>query len=225
MDNLTTIARKAMIEHGLQPDFSPEAQRQAESSSHARPKTPAIRDLRALLWSSIDNDDTRDLDQLVVAEPLDDAAVKIMVAVADVDALVAHRSAIDDHARGNTTSVYTAAKIFPMLPEKLSTDLTSLREGQERFAVVIEITIDAKGQISAADVYRALVLNRAKLAYDGVAAWLDGNAPPPPPLSSVAGLDQQLRLQDQAAQALRRVRYERGALNFETVQAKPVFND
>jgi exoribonuclease-2 len=122
MDNLTTIARKAMIEHGLQPDFSPEAQRQAESSSHARPKTPAIRDLRALLWSSIDNDDTRDLDQLVVAEPLDDAAVKIMVAVADVDALVAHRSAIDDHARGNTTSVYTAAKIFPMLPEKLSTD-------------------------------------------------------------------------------------------------------
>ncbi len=112
-----------------------------------------------------------------------------------------------------------------MLPEKLSTDLTSLREGQERLAVVIEMTIDAKGQISASDVYRALVLNRAKLTYDGVAAWLDGNAPPPTSLSSVAGLDRQLRLQDQAAQALRRVRYERGALNFETVQAKPVFND
>ena len=148
-----------------------------------------------------------------------------MVAVADVDALVALGSAIDDHARSNTTSVYTAARVFPMLPEKLSTDLTSLREGQERLAVVIEMTVDAKGQISASDVYRALVLNRAKLTYDAVAAWLDGNAPAPASLSSVAGLDRQLRIQDQAAQTLRRVRYERGALNFETVQARPVFND
>lgn len=226
MDNLTAIARQAMIEHGLLPDFSPEAQRQASSSSQANSTTrPAIRDLRALLWSSIDNDDTRDLDQLVVAGPLADGVVKIMVAVADVDALVALDSAIDDHARRNTTSVYTAAKIFPMLPENLSTDLTSLREGQERLAVVIEMTVDAKGQISASDVYRALVLNRAKLTYDAVAAWLDGNAPPPASLSAVAGLDQQLRQQDQAAQALRRVRYEHGALNFETVQTKPVFND
>lgn len=226
MDNLNAIARRAMIEHGLQPDFSPEAQRQADSLPQGNSKArPAIRDLRALLWSSIDNDDTRDLDQLAVAEPLTGGVVKILVAVADVDALVAPGSAIDDHARSNTTSVYTAARIFPMLPEKLSTDLTSLREGQERFAVVIEMTVDAKGQISASDVYRALVLNRAKLAYDSVAAWLDGNGPPPSPLSAVAGLDQQLRVQDQAAQALRRVRYERGALNFETVQARPVFND
>src|SRR5678816_1448698 len=132
MDNLNAIARQAMIDHGLQPDFSPEAQRQAESLSTADSKTlPAIRDLRKLLWSSIDNDDTRDLDQLAVAEPLAGGAIKIMVAVADVDALVSPGSAIDDHARSNTTSVYTAAKIFPMLPEKLSTDLTSLREGQE----------------------------------------------------------------------------------------------
>src|SRR5688572_21417341 len=226
MNNLTTIARNAMIEHGLQPDFSPEAQRQAESTSQPGSNTdPEIRDLRALLWSSIDNDDTRDLDQLVVAEPLANEAVKIMVAVADVDALVAPGSAIDDHARSNTTSVYTAAQTFPMLPEKLSTDLTSLRQGQERLAVVIEMTVDAQGQIKASDVYRALVLNHAKLAYDSVAAWLDGNAPPPKSLASVAGLDRQLRLQDQAAQSLRRVRYERGALNFETVQAKPVFND
>ena len=141
MDNLTAIARHAMIEHGLLPDFSPEAQRQADSVSQANAKAhPAIRDLRALLWSSIDNDDTRDLDQLVVAEPLAGGVVKIMVAVADVDALVARGSAIDNHARSNTTSVYTAAKVFPMLPEKLSTDLTSLLEGQERFAIVIEMT-------------------------------------------------------------------------------------
>lgn len=226
MDNLTAIARQAMIEHGLQPDFSPEAQRQAESVSQANSNTrPAIRDLRTLLWSSIDNDDTRDLDQLVVAEPLAGGVVKILVAVADVDALVTPGSAIDDHARGNTTSVYTAAKVFPMLPEKFSTDLTSLLEGQERLAVVIEMTVDGQGQISASDVYRALVLNRAKLAYDGVAAWLDGNAPPPTPLAAVAGLDRQLRQQDQVAQALRRVRIEHGALSFETVQARPVFND
>jgi VacB/RNase II family 3'-5' exoribonuclease len=226
MDNLNAIARQAMIEHDLLPDFSPEAQRQANSISQPDSKTrPAIRDLRALLWSSIDNDDTRDLDQLVVAEPLGDGVIKIMVAVADVDALVERSSPIDDHARSNTTSVYTAARTFPMLPEKLSTDLTSLREGQERFAVVVEMSIDAKGQISASDVYRALVLNRAKLAYDSVAAWLDGHAPPPTQVSAVAGLDAQLRQQDQIAQTLRRVRYERGALNFETVQAKPVFND
>jgi len=226
MDNLTAIARRAMIEHGLQPDFSPEAQRQAQSLSPADSKTrPAIRDLRAMLWSSIDNDDTRDLDQLVVAEPLTNELIKILVAVADVDALVARSSAIDDHARSNTTSVYTAAKTFPMLPEKLSTDLTSLGQGEERLAVVIEMAIDTQGQISASGVYRALVLNRAKLAYDGVAAWLDGNAPPPAALSAVAGMDQQLRQQDQVAQALRRIRYERGALNFETVQARPVFNE
>ena len=226
MDNLTAIARQAMIEHDLLPDFSPDAQRQADSISQPSAKTPAaIRDLRALLWSSIDNDDTRDLDQLVVAEPLDGGAIKILVAIADVDALVERSSPIDDHARSNTTSVYTAAKVFPMLPEKLSTHLTSLHQGQERLAVVVEMTITTEGNVTSSDVYRALVLNRAKLTYDGVAAWLDGNAPPPAPVSAVAGLDRQLRQQDQIAQALRRVRSERGALNFETVQAQPVFND
>jgi VacB/RNase II family 3'-5' exoribonuclease len=225
MNTLDAIARQAMIDHGLQPDFSAEAERQADSLSEPGQKTPAIRDLRALLWSSIDNDDTRDLDQLVVAEPLASGVIKILVAVADVDALVERNSAIDGHARSNTTSVYTAAKIFPMLPEKLSTDLTSLREGQERLAIVIEMTIDGEGQVSASDVYRALVVNRAKLAYDSVAAWLDGNAPPPPALAAVAGLDRQLRDQDRIAQALRRARYARGALSFETVQARPVFND
>jgi exoribonuclease-2 len=226
MDNLNAIARQAMIEHDLLPDFSPDAQRQADSTSQPNPKTrPAIRDLRALLWSSIDNDDTRDLDQLVVADPSADGIVKILVAIADVDALVERSSPIDDHARSNTTSVYTAAKVFPMLPERLSTDLTSLHQGQERQAVVVEMAVDAAGKITAADVYRALVLNRAKLTYDGVAAWLDGHAPPPAQISAVAGLDAQLRQQDQIAQTLRRVRYERGALNFETVQAKPVFND
>jgi Exoribonuclease R len=225
MNNLDAIARQAMIEHGLEPEFSDAAERQAESLSQPNSQAPAIRDLRALLWSSIDNDDTRDLDQLVVAEPLAEGAIKILVAVADVDALVKRGSAIDDHASGNTTSVYTAAKVFPMLPEQLSTDLTSLLQGQERLAIVIEMTIDGEGRVGSADVYRALVLNRAKLTYDGVAAWLDGNAPPPGALSAVAGLDRQLRDQDRVAQALRRARYARGALNFETAQARPIFND
>jgi VacB/RNase II family 3'-5' exoribonuclease len=225
MTDLTAIARQAMLQHGLEPEFSAAAERQAESLSQPHPKAPAIRDLRALLWSSIDNDDTRDLDQLVVAEPLPNGAISIRVAVADVDALVKRGSAIDDHASSNTTSVYTAAKVFPMLPEQLSTDLTSLLQGRERLAIIVEMTVDAEGQIGSSDVYRALVVNRAKLTYDGVAAWLDGNAPAPAALSAVAGLDRQLRDQDRVAQALRRARYARGALNFETVQARPVFND
>jgi exoribonuclease-2 len=193
MNDLTAIARQAMIEHGLEPDFSAEARRQAEAASNA-PSRPAaaIRDLRTLPWSSIDNEDTRDLDQLTVSEPLADGGVRILVAVADVDALIATDSAIDDHARTNTTSVYTAAKIFPMLPEKFSTDLTSLREGQERLAVVIDMTVDAEGNIPASDVYRALVLNHAKLEYGSVAAWLDGNAPPPAPIAASAGIARQL---------------------------------
>jgi exoribonuclease-2 len=226
MNALTAIARQAMIEHGLEPDFSPEAQRQADSTSPPESNIrSAIRDLRALLWSSIDNDDTRDLDQLVVAEPLDGGRIKILVAIADVDALVERSSPVDDHARSNTTSVYTAAKVFPMLPERFSTDLTSLHQGQERLAVVIEMTIGTEGNIISSDVYRALVLNHAKLTYDAVAAWLDGTAPLPASISAVSGLDRQLRQQDQVAQTLRRLRTERGALNFETVQARPVFND
>jgi VacB/RNase II family 3'-5' exoribonuclease len=226
VDTLHDIARRAMIEHGLKPEFSSAVQRQADSLARKDvPAGAAIRDLRALLWSSIDNDDTRDLDQLVVAESLADGVVKVLIAVADVDAFVPGGTPIDDHARSNTTSVYTAAKVFPMLPETLSTDLTSLRQGQERLAVVVEMSIDAAGAIVASDVYRARVLNRAKLTYDSIAAWLEDAAPAPPALADVPGLDLQLRMQDRASQSLRRVRYAQGALNFETARSRPVFND
>jgi exoribonuclease-2 len=150
---------------------------------------------------------------------------KILIAIADVDAAVKRGSAIDDHARTNTTSVYTAAGVFPMLPEKLSTDLTSLAEEQERLAIVIEMTIDATGTVTDSDVCRARVRNRAKLAYNAVAAWLDGNAPAPGRISAVSGLDEQLRLQDRVAQALRRVRREHGALDLETPEARAVYDD
>jgi exoribonuclease-2 len=226
LDTLKSIARAAMTDHGLLPDFSAEALQQASSISKAASETAAqVRDLRGLLWASIDNDDSRDLDQLSVAQSLAAGAVKILVAIADVDALVKRDSPIDEHARSNTTSVYTAAQIFPMLPEKLSTDLTSLGEGQERLALVIEMTVSAAGAIVASEVYRARVLNRAKLAYNSVAAWLEGAGPAPARLTAVAGLDQQLRMQDQVAQLLRRVRRAQGALSLETPEARPVFND
>ena len=213
-----------MTERGLLPDFSAAAQAEADAiTKPAADSSPSIRDLSGLLWASIDNDDSRDLDQLTVAEPMAGGAVKILVAVADVDATVKKDSAIDDHARTNTTSVYTAAQVFPMLPEKLSTDLTSLGEGEKRLAIVVEMVVGVDGAVNESVVYRALVLNRAKLAYNSVAAWLDGTEPPPK-LAAVRGLDEQLRTQDRVAQAMKSLRHRRGALSLETIQTRAVFN-
>ena len=223
-DRLRSIARRVMIERGLEPDFPAPAL--AELNAIARAASPASsqRDQRGLLWASIDNDDSRDLDQLSVAVPAEGGAVKILVAVADVDAIVKPASAIDRHARTNTTSVYTAAGIFPMLPEKLSTDLTSLADGEERVAMVVEMTV-RDGEIESSDLYPAAVVNCAKLAYDSVAAWLDGASAAPATVAAVAGLDEQLRTQDRVAQALRARRQQRGALTLHTVEARPVFDD
>jgi exoribonuclease-2 len=214
-----------MIQRGLLPDFSPAVLAETAAVAGAATETdPAIRDLRGLLWCSIDNDDSRDLDQLSVAEPVAGGAVKIRVAVADVDAVVREGSAIDGHARTNTTSVYTAAGVFPMLPEKLSTDLTSLGEGQARLAIVIEMEVAGDGAVTGSDVYRAVVLNRSKLAYNSVAAWLDGSAPAPPRLAAVPGLDQQIRTQDRVAQAMKGLRHQHGALSLDTLEAQAVFD-
>jgi len=215
-----------MLERGLQPDFSPAALQQANQLTHAAVDTdPAVRDLRKLLWASIDNDDSRDLDQLSVAQPLSGGAVRILVAVADVDGTVKPGSPVDAHARANTTSVYTTAQIFPMLPEKLSTDLTSLGEGVERLALIIDMTVTDEGALTDSDIYRAVVVNQAKLAYRGVGAWLAGAGPPPQRVTAVAGLDEQLRIQDAVAQRLKRVRHDCGALTLETIEARPVFAD
>src|SRR5437879_1327853 len=224
-DDLESIARLAMLERGLLPEFSAAVWQETNGIAQAAlPRAPGIRDLRELLWASIDNDDSRDLDQLSVAQPLADGAVKVLVAIADVDSTVKTGSAIDGHARTNTTSVYTVAQVFPMLPEKLSTDITSLGQGQERLSLVIEMTVSAAGAVTASDLYQAVVVNRAKLAYNSVAAWLEGRGPAPAALQAAAGVDQQLRLQDRVAQALKRARHEHGALSLETIEARAVFD-
>jgi exoribonuclease II len=222
-EELTAIARRAMRAHGLEPDFPPAALEQLRALSAAPAAGAEFRDLRTLLWCSIDNDESRDLDQLSVAEALPGGATRVRVAIADVDATVAAGSPLDAHASANTTSVYTAAQIFPMLPERLSTDLTSLAAGQERASLVVEMTVTPEGAVSAADVYRARVVNRAKLAYDSVAAWLGGQGPVPPAVAAVAGMDEQLRMQDRVAQALKRVRKAQGALGLTTLEAQAVY--
>jgi exoribonuclease-2 len=223
---LAEIARDAMVERGLEPDFGRDVKQQVDAlHGPAREEDPAIRDMRDLAWCSIDNDDSRDLDQLTWAETLDDGNVRIYIAVADVDALVKKDSPVDRHARHNTTSVYTAARIFPMLPEKLSTDLTSLNEGEDRIAMVIEMTVRDDGDSTQGEIYRALVHNKAKLAYNRVAAWLDGEEDAPEKVNAVRGLDETLRLQDKTADAMRELRHEHGALDLDTIEARPVIRD
>src|SRR5512141_1671082 len=221
---LKEIAYRTMLERGLLPDFSREALAElGQIQLSAAIDGNTTRDLRDLLWASIDNDDSRDLDQLTVAEAMPGGMLKIFVAVADVDSLVNKGSAIDRHARHNTTSVYTAGTIFPMLPEKLSTDLTSLNPGEDRAAVVIEYVVDGGGTPHGTAVYRALVNNKAKLAYDAVDAWRDGRGPMPEAMAKAPGVDAQIRLQETAAQKLRARRYEEGALDLETIEARAVF--
>lgn len=220
---LQDIAKRAMLERGLLPYFSAKAL--AELDKIQAPATDGVnvRDLRDLPWASIDNDDSRDLDQLTVAVAMPGDNVKILVAVADVDSLVKKGSALDEQARQNTTSVYTPAQIFPMLPEKLSTNLTSLNPNKDRLAVVVEMVIGTDGSLQDSDVYRALVRNHAQLAYNSVAAWLDGKAAMPPAIAAVGGLDENLRLQDKVAQSMKNFRQLLGALDLETIEAKPVF--
>jgi VacB/RNase II family 3'-5' exoribonuclease len=228
---LQGIARRAMLERGLLPDFSTEAlaelaklQRRAGTLDVPADGPYKIRDMRSLLWASIDNDDSRDLDQLTVAEAMDAGKVKIMVAIADVDSFVKKASAIDEHARHNTTSVYTAAEIFPMLPEKVSTDLTSLNFNEDRVSIVIEMLVDAGGTLQESHIYRAWVHNHAKLAYNRVAAWLDNKGAIPDAIIAVKGLAENLELQDHAAQSMKNLRHVHGALSLETIEARPVFD-
>jgi exoribonuclease-2 len=223
-ETLFEAAEAAMRKQGFEPEFSQAVIREVRSLDDPsdNPLPAGVADMRGLLWSSIDNRESRDLDQVEVGERLADGSIRIQIGVADVDALVQLGSAADEHAATNTTSVYTGVATFPMLPERLSTDLTSLNENEDRFAVVVAFDVTPAGELTNTSVSRAILRNRAKLNYDTVGAWLEGKAPAPPAIAQSKELADQIQLQDEAAQLLRRARDIAGALNFESVEANPV---
>jgi exoribonuclease-2 len=223
---LQNIARNAMISRGLVPDFpDDEISELNEIILPATCKPETAKDMRDLLWCSVDNADSLDLDQLTFAESLEEEnKVRILVAIADVDALVNAKSNIDNHASQNTASVYTVARIFPMLPEKLSTNLTSLCLDSDRCAIVVDMILGDDGKIQQSDVYQAMVRNHAKLKYASLALWLEGNGTAYPEITRVNGLAENIKLQDRMAQRMKESRYEHGALEFETIEALPIFD-
>lgn len=224
-DILEDIAEKAMQKRGFLPDFSTRVLAELNRIRFpARRNSKPIRDLTKLPWASIDDDDSLDLDQLTAAEALSENSIKVLVAVANVDALVKDGSAIDEHARHNTTTVYTSVKIFPMLPEKLSTNLTSFNFNQNRLSIVVEMVIGEDGSLQKSDIYQAAVRNHARLNYHDVGAWLEEESLIPKSVSIVNGLPESLGLQDKASQRMKNLRYMHGALNLETIEAKPVFD-
>lgn len=214
-----------MREHGFDPEFGPDVEAQATGAKNPA-STDGLRDFRDLLWSSIDNDESRDLDQVEVAEQMPNGAIRVLVGIADVDALVAKGSPADRHANENSTSVYTGVAVFPMLPEEFSTNLTSLNQDADRAAIIIENVVEENGDVSHYDVYRGVVRNKAKLAYDSTGAWLEnttgGTVQPPEKVARTSGLAAQLRLQWEAASRLKKQRQENGALELETIEATPV---
>lgn len=223
--DLSTIAAWAMYSRGLEPEF-PDAvlQQLSRFSGPAQESDAGIRDLTGLPWCSIDNDDSRDLDQLTAIEPIKNGAMRVFVAVADVDGLVKKNTPIDEHARLNTTSVYTSARVFSMLPERLCTDLTSLNPDQDRLALINEMAFSDDGVLVTSSIYRAVVRNKCKLAYDAVSAWIEGEGELPEPARRVAGMNTQLRMQDELAQKLRVLRRANGSLEFETFQPRALFD-
>ncbi len=226
--DLQAIAKEIVQEHGFKPDFSPAIQSQlADLRIHPPPIASGkdVRDLRNLLWSSIDNDSSRDLDQIEVAERQLSGDVKVLVGIADVDAFVPKQSAIDQHAASETTTVYAGVRNFPMLPEELSTGKTSLLENQDCLSVIIEFVVDSGGHVAASTVYRALVRNYAQLQYNSVGAWLEGSGAAPPKVAASSDLQAQLRLQDEAAQRLKNQRFENGALALQTEELHALILD
>ena len=225
--DLAAAARQTMLDQGFQPDFPPAVDQQmaALRAQSTLPATPNLKDLRHLLWSSIDNDSSRDLDQTEVAERLPDGSIRVLVAIADVDADVPAGSPIDLHAASQTTSVYTGVRTFPMLPEDLSTGLTSLNENSDRLSIVIEAIVSPTGVVSSGAVYRALTRNHAQLTYNGVGPWLEGATPAPPKVAASPDLQAQLKLQDEAARLLLDERHKLGALSLDRAEAEAVITD
>lgn len=225
--NLQAAAREEMLEHGFHPDFPPQTQAQIAAIRAAKPVAPgpAVKDLRNLFWSSIDNDSSRDLDQIEYAEKQPDGSTRILVGIADVDGTVPKGSAIDLHAADEGTSVYTGVVTFPMLPEELSTDLTSLNENVDRAAMIIDISVTAEGIVQSGQSYRALVRNHAQLTYNGVGPWLEQKGEAPAKVAASVELQNQLKIQDEAAQRMRSARFKSGALAIDSIETTPTMVD
>jgi exoribonuclease II len=225
--DLKARAHQAMVEAGFHPDFPPEVVRQVQQLAGGVPQgtVATVRDLRALLWSSIDNDTSRDLDQVEYVERLPDGTVRLLVGIADVDASVPKDSAIDQRAATETTSVYTGVVTYPMLPSELSTQLTSLLNAQDRVSIVIELHLAESGEVTHHEIYPALLRNGAKLAYNSAGCWLEGRGPMPPAVAATPGLADQLRLQLETSERLRGLRKAHGALTFASREATPVMDD
>src|ERR687890_913129 len=220
--DLHAIARRAVEEAGFEPDFPADVKREvSELKDVSVAPGSDVRDMRPLLWSSIDNRESKDLDQVEYVERVP-GGYRVLVGIADVDAYVTQGSAVDRHAAVNTVSVYTPAQVFPMLPLRLSTDLTSLVEGADRLAVVMELCVSEGGEVRCETAYRALLRNRAKMDYDTAGAWLEGRGPAPGAFARVEGLEEQVRLQDEIARALHELRRRNGALELERNELVPV---
>jgi exoribonuclease-2 len=220
--DLRAVARQVMIDDGFDPDFAPAVAGELQQVGKHGDAGPAPVDMRDRLWSSIDNDDTRDLDQIEYADAAENGDFRLYIGIADVDAEVPKGSAIDAHASAQTTTVYTGAAIFPMIPTELSAGATSLFSGVDRKCVMVEMLIGSNGELRSAKIYRALVKNRAQLAYSGVGVWLDDGAAVPEAITKTPGLEAQVRLQARIAAALRKTRLEKGALDIETIEARAI---
>src|SRR5579864_57259 len=222
--DLQAAAKQLMLQNGFEPEFPPAVAQQLAAIKSKPPQAAPgdVQDLRKLLWSSIDNDTSRDLDQIEYAEKLADGTTRVLVGIADVDSFVPKGSPIDLHAGKETCTVYTGVRNFPMLPEELSTGTTSLLEVDGKLSVVTEFSVDGNGEVSKHQIYPALVINKAQLAYNGVGAWLEGTGPAPEKVAASPELQAQLKLQDEVAQALKTERHRHGALNIETIEVSPV---
>jgi VacB/RNase II family 3'-5' exoribonuclease len=226
--DLRALAHRVMVEAGFTPDIPPGIATEAQALDESRPKDAAgspIRDLRSLIWSSIDNQESRDLDQVEYTQRQPNGDIKVMIGIADVDAFVPVGSAMDQYAAENATSVYTGIETFPMLPERLSNDITSLLEDADRLAIIIELLVNPDGEARSSNLYRAQIRNYAKLDYKSVGEWLEAKGPMPSKIASVSGMEDQLRLQDEAADRLRAMRQRKGALDLESIEASPVMEN
>ncbi|UUX93834.1 RNB domain-containing ribonuclease [Methanoplanus endosymbiosus] len=222
--DLKAIARDAMKSYGFAPRFPDQVIRESENiSGRIFPdNVTEAADLRHLLWSSIDNFDSKDLDQIEFCEEKDGGIINVKVAIADVDCYVPKDSATDRYAAYNTTAVYTGVETFFMIPFKLCGNISSLLPGKDCQAVVAEYDILPDGDIEHVGVYRAVVSNKAKLIYEEVGNWIEKKGSIPDDVGSIPGLKDQILLQHKASLRLRKFRMQNGALDLETAEARPV---